>query len=151
MSDIDQAAIIEQLMSENKLLRETLRQSPDKEIQIAAALSMVIDELTRMGPHTTGRVLDWIFLRYGIQGSVLVHSSRDRRPKLVEPSKQEAPQPARRHLLRQARVGAGLTQAALAERTGIAAPRISQIELGNTRPSEEVWQRLENGIKGETP
>lgn len=146
--DIDQAGVIEQLVAENALLRDALRHSPDKEIQIAAALSMVIDELTRLGPHVTARVLDWVFLRYGVTASVLPHNSRDRRAVDLPP----APIPeklARRHALRQARVAAGLTQKALAELSGVNQVRISQIELGNMQPSEEIWERLEAAI-GET-
>lgn len=151
---IDQSAVIEQLVAENALLRDALRHSPDKELQVAAALSMVIDELTRLGPPATARVLDWVFLRYGVKAMIMEYDSRDRRPqeKAEPPATPRKPIPeklARRHALRQARVAAGLTQTALAELTGIAAARISQIELGNTKPSEGVWERLEAAI-GET-
>lgn len=150
MTNIDQSGVIEQLVAENKLLRETLRHSPDKEVQVAAALTMIMDELTRLGPHATGRVLDWVFQRYGVAGTISRRDTRDRRPTTAAPAKQEPAAPvgklARRHALRQARVAAGLTQTVLAERTGIAAPRISQIELGNTKPSEDIWVRLEKAI-----
>lgn len=147
MSDIDQTGVIEQLTAENTLLRETLRHSPDREIQLASALMLVLDELTRLGPAPAQRVLMWGFRRYGIDQHIYARDITDRRPKPATP-----PQPAeksleRRHLLRKARVAAGLTQTVLAERSGVAAPRISMIELGNSKPSEEVWQRLENAIK----
>lgn len=152
---IDQSAVIEQLVAENALLRDALRHSPDKEIQIAAALSMVVDELTRLGPYATARVLEWVFCRYGISASVLPNNIRDRRPK--EKDGQSAAHPAepppvlerRGALLRQARVAAGLTQKALSGLSGVPQVRISQIEIGNTQPSEGVWERLETAI-GET-
>lgn len=153
--DIDQTGIIEQLTAENAALRGVLRKSPDKEIQIAAALTMVMDELTRMGPQATARVVNWTFLRYGIDRELYARQVPDRRPKPAPaPPKQEPPTPPapivkkleRRHALRQARVPAGLTQTALAERAGIAASRISQIELGNTKPTEATWGRLEEAV-----
>ena len=154
MDELDQSGIIEQLTAENTMLREALRNSPDREIQIASAVNMVIDELTRLGPNATQRVLLWVFSRYGISQHIYARDIRDRRPEKTKPAAAPQPPPAliteklgRRHALRQTRVAARLTQTALAEMTGIAAPRISQIELGNTKPSEDTWLRLENAIK----
>ena len=49
-------------------------------------------------------------------------------------------------LLRQYRVAAGLTQAALAERAGLSVHGIQKLERGVTRPYRHTAQRLESAL-----
>jgi DNA-binding XRE family transcriptional regulator len=173
MSDIDQTSIIEQLVAENAALREVLRHSPDKEIQIAAAVNMVIDELTRLGPNATQRVLLWAFSRYGISQHIYAREIRDRRPKEKEiaaaPAKQKLPPPENVQLpvmpapvviptpptereirgaqLRERRMGCGLSQAHLAEKVGIRQTDISEIERGIKNASEDRWALLWKAVE----
>ncbi len=46
------------------------------------------------------------------------------------------------HLLRHARARAGLTQRALAERTGVPQPAIARIEVGRVRPRVDTLEAL---------
>ncbi len=61
-----------------------------------------------------------------------------------------APEPGRPvgEALRRARLGAGLSQAELAERSGVARPNISAIESGARSPSPEMTGRLLDAVRG---
>jgi DNA-binding XRE family transcriptional regulator len=126
----------------------------DREIQAAALLNVALDNLTRIGPHATARVLEWLFQRYGIQpprygGPWVV---RDRRPKDARPDPAPAvePEPAppidRGQELRRQRLYHGLSQEELASRVGlelVSRAQISLVERGKIDLNAAVWSAIE--------
>jgi hypothetical protein len=83
---MDNKAALEQLAAENRALRTALEDTPtDRELQAAMLISVALDNLTKIGPHTTARVLTWAFARYGISETIYSGQIRDRRTKEVSP------------------------------------------------------------------
>ena len=149
----------------------------DPEIAAAAALFVVLDNLTRIGPSATARVLEWLFKRYGIEPSSYGGGPwkvRDRRntpaaPVVAPPPPPPSPPPsatetARLELpadppdppasygeqLRKRRVALGLTQKDLSERVGIArlpTYRVSQIERGKFEPRDELVEAINRALE----
>jgi hypothetical protein len=82
MNEPDQAGVIAQLLAENAMLHKTLRDAPAREFQIASAINALMDELTRLGPEVTARVVTHVVGRYMKSGELFFeHQFRDRRPK----------------------------------------------------------------------
>jgi DNA-binding XRE family transcriptional regulator len=152
-----------------------LPRGQDQEIQIAALLSAVLDRLTRIGPNTTVRVVEWAFDRYGIEhprygGPWQV---RDRRPPPKDeggrrkdeattprsaplppssfsplPSKEPLdPRVERGRQLRERRQSLGLSQHDLAMRAEIHQALISRIERGKADADTDVWGRIEAALE----
>lgn len=147
---MDCEATIKQLVAENAQLRETLRHSPDREIQLAAAVALVVDEVTRLGPGAAARIFNYAFARYGCDHAMYAHNFRDRREKKVVTEKPPTPVPALPHQgaeLRARRTAAGLSQVALAKRAGVKQPVISMIELGRIKGVPADWEKIERVLK----
>jgi DNA-binding XRE family transcriptional regulator len=141
----------------------------DQELEVAARVHAAIDELTRLGPKATARVLMWIFDRYGIKpaGFLTAWEVRDRRtaqpitpapeppvapgangheavtPPLSEPTEREI----RGAQLRERRLEAGLSQKQLAQHVGLVQANISSIELGRSVVSEDRWALLWKAVE----
>lgn len=138
----------------------------DREVQAAALLSMAFDNLTRIGPQSTRRVLKWAFDRYGITPAAYdsLWKIRDRRPKEPQPESAPADPPAtvettrleaappddpqitRGQQLRKHRQALGLSQEELASRVGlelVSRAQISQLERGVLEVDDAVWSQIQ--------
>lgn len=128
----------------------------DREIQAAALVSAAIDALSQIGPHTTLRVLKWVFDRYGIEGHPW--TARDRRPKTepAAPAQREAlvtaettrfdPAADRGAELRAQRLALGVSQMEVSKRVGLEnlpRGRLSLIERGKLEVDDATWSLIE--------
>ncbi len=144
----------------------------DREIQAAALLSAAFDNLTKIGPHTTIRVLKWVFERYGIKPDAYdsLWQVRDRRPKAdtldpapdpppappataettrLETAPPDDPRSIRGQQLRAQRVALGLSETDLARAVGLDARSrpIQRIERGAKEPNAALWEQIQAAIE----
>jgi hypothetical protein len=129
----------------------------DREIQAATLLNTALDNLTRIGPHTTLRVLKWVFERYGIKPAAYdsLWAIRDRRPKEARsnpptaPVAEPDPRIERGQEVRRQRLYLGLSQAELAHRVGLETvnrAQISLLERGKLNVDDAVWSAIEKAL-----
>lgn len=126
----------------------------DREIQAAALLNAALDNLTRIGPNTTARVLRWLFERYGIEpprfgGDWTVRDRRPRssRPEPAPPPPEPTPGPpdiraALGASLREQRQTLDISQHLLAQQAGLTQVQISAMERGVGATDDAAWDRV---------